>query len=181
MRFKDLREFVALLENRGELKRITAPVSPHLEITEITDRMVKSGGPALLFENVEGHSAPALVNIFGTHKRTALALGVEDVEELADRVRRLLSMAQGPPSGLGSKMRALGDLIGLARSQPNLVRRAPCQEVILTGDEVDLFYHAGHYLLADGRCALHHASSRNHARPGIRQAKRGYVQDAGVR
>ena len=139
MKFKDLREFVALLEERGELKRIAAPVSPHLEITEITDRMVKSGGPALLFENVSGHSAPALTNIFGSHKRTALALGVDDIEELADRIRRLLSMAQGPPSGLGGKMRALGDLIGLARSQPNLIRRAPCQEIVLTGDDVDLF------------------------------------------
>ena len=138
MKYKDLREFMALLEERGELKRISAPVSADLEITEVADRMVKSGGPALLFENVEGHTAPALVNIFGTHKRVALALGVEDVEELADRVRRLLSMAQGPPSGLGGKIRALGDLIGLARSQPNMVRRAPCQEVVVTGDDVDL-------------------------------------------
>lgn len=139
MKFKNLRDFLSLLEERGELKRIAVPVSPRLEITEIADRMVKSRGPALLFESVEGHSAPTLVNIFGTHKRVALALGVEDVEELADRVRRLLSMAQGPPAGLGGKMRALGDLIGLARSQPNMVRRAPCQEVVLTGDDVDLF------------------------------------------
>ncbi len=139
MKFKDLREFVSLLEDRGELKRIAVPVSADLEITEIADRMVKSDGPALLFENVSGHSAPVLINIFGSHKRTALALGVENIEELADRVRRLLSMAQGPPSGLGNKMRALGDLIGLARSQPNLVRRAPCQEVVLTGEDVDLF------------------------------------------
>ena len=139
MKYRDLREFVALLEERGELRRVTTPVSADLEITEISDRMVKSGGPALLFENVEGHSAPLLINLFGTHKRVALALGVEDVEELADRVRKLLALSQGPPSGIGGKMRALGELVGLARSQPKTVRRAPCQEVVLTGDDVDIF------------------------------------------
>ena len=139
MKYRDLREFVALLEQRGELRRISAPVSADLEITEISDRMVKSGGPALLFENVEGHSAPLLINLFGTHKRVALALGVEDIEELADRVRKLLALSQGPPSGIGGKMRALGELVGLARSQPKTVRRAPCQEVVLTGDDVDIF------------------------------------------
>ncbi len=138
-RFKDLREFIALLEREGELKRVSAPVDARLEITEITDRMVKSGGPALLFENVLGSDAPLIINMFGTHRRTALALGVERIEELADRVRRLLSMAQGPPAGIGGKMRALGDVIGLARSQPKTVRRAPCQEVTLTGDDVDLY------------------------------------------
>ncbi len=139
MSFRDLREFISFLEDRGELKRIGAPVSAELEITEITDRMVKSGGPALLFENVRGHAAPLLINLFGTHKRTALALGVEDIEELAERVRKLLGMAQGPPAGIVAKMRAAGDLIGLARSQPKTVRQAPCQEVTLTGDEVDLY------------------------------------------
>ena len=139
MKYRDLREFVALLEERGELRRVAAPVSADLEITEISDRMVKSGGPALLFENVEGHSAPLLINLFGTHKRVALALGVEDVEDLADRVRKLLALSQGPPSGIGGKMRALGELVGLARSQPKTVRRAPCQEVVLTGDDVDIY------------------------------------------
>ena len=139
MKYRDLREFVALLEERGELRRVAAPVSADLEITEISDRMVKSGGPALLFENVEGHSAPLLINLFGTHKRVALALGVEDVEELADRVRKLLALSQGPPSGIGGKMRALGELVGLARSQPKTVRRAPCQEVVLTDDDVDIY------------------------------------------
>ena len=139
MKYRDLREFVAPLEQRGELRRISAPVSADLEITEISDRMVKSGGPALLFENVEGHTAPLLINLFGTHKRVALALGVEDIEELADRVRKLLALSQGPPSGIGGKMRALGELVGLARSQPKTVRRAPCQEVVLTGDDVDIF------------------------------------------
>ncbi len=128
-----------MLEERGELRRVYAPVSTDLEITEITDRMVKSGGPALLFENVTGHTAPVLINIFGTHRRVALALGVEDIEDLTDRVRSLLAMAQTPPTGIAGKLRALGDIVGLARSQPKSVRHAPCQEVIVTGDDIDLF------------------------------------------
>ena len=139
MKFDDLRQFISFLEKRGELKRISAPVSAELEITEITDRMVKSGGPALLFENVAGHSAPLLINLFGTHKRVALGLGVEDIEDLADRVRKLLSMAQGPPVGVAAKFRALGDLMGLARSRPKRVRNAPCQEVVAVGDDVNLY------------------------------------------
>ena len=139
MKFDDLRQFISFLEKRGELKRISAPVSADLEITEITDRMVKSGGPALLFENVEGHSAPLLINLFGTHKRVALGLGVEDIEDLAARVRKLLSMAQGPPVGVSAKLRALGDLVGLARSRPKRVRGAPCQEVVAVGADVNLY------------------------------------------
>ena len=139
MKFDDLRQFIAFLEKRGELKRISAPVSAELEITEITDRMVKSGGPALLFENVAGHSAPLLINLFGTHKRVALGLGVEDIEDLAARVRKLLGMAQGPPVGVSAKLRALGDLVGLARSRPKRVRNAPCQEVAAVGEDVNLY------------------------------------------
>ena len=139
MKFDDLRQFIDFLEKRGELKRISAPVSAELEITEITDRMVKSGGPALLFENVAGHSAPLLINLFGTHKRVALGLGVEDIEDLAERVRKLLGMAQGPPVGVSAKLRALGDLVGLARSRPKRVRNAPCQEVITVGEDVNLY------------------------------------------
>ena len=154
MSFKDLREFVSFLEQRGELKRVTAPVSSELEITEITDRMVKSGGPALLFENVDGGTTPLLINIFGTHRRTALALGVEDIEELSDRVRGLFKMVQGPPTGLGGKLHALGELMGLARSQPKTVRRAPCQEVVLTGDDVDLLQDAHNQVLAAGRGSI---------------------------
>ncbi len=138
MRFKDLREFVSFLESKGELRRIKTPVSCELEITEITDRVIKSGGPALLFENVDGYDTPLLINIYGTHQRVAWALGVEHIEELTQRVRKLLGLAQGPPSGLIPKMRTLGDLVGMARTQPKTVRRAPCQEIVLTGDDVDL-------------------------------------------
>ena len=138
MNFKDLRDFIAFLEERGEIRRIEAPVSWELEITEIADRAVKSGGPALLFENVEGYDTPVLINIFGTHQRTAWALGVEHIEELTQRVRKLLSLLQGPPSGLVKKAQTLRDLAAMARTQPKMVRRAPCQEVVLTGEDADL-------------------------------------------
>ena len=138
MRFKDLREFIAFLEERGELRRIDTPVSCELEITEIADRTVKSGGPALLFQNVEGHQMPVVINLYGTHQRMAWALGVEDLGQLTERVSKLLELVQGPPSGLMGKLRTLGDLAGVARSQPKIVSRAPCQEVVLSGDDWDL-------------------------------------------
>ena len=138
MNFNDLREFVAFLEDRGELSRITTSVSSELEITEIADRTVKSGGPALLFENVEGYKSPVLLNIFGTHQRVAWALGVEHLDELTQRVRKLLGLLQGPPTGLADKLRTLKDIVGVARTQPTMVRRAPCQEIVLSGEEADL-------------------------------------------
>ena len=181
MSFKDLREFVSFLEERGELKRVTAPVSSELEITEITDRMVKSGGPALLFENVDGGTTPLLINIFGTHRRTALALGVEDIEELSDRVRGLFKMVQGPPTGLGGKLHALGELMGLARSQPKTVRRAPCQEVVLTGDDVDLYKMPIIKCWPLGRRTFHHPATGHQSRSCFRPEERRDVPDAGVR
>ena len=138
MNFNDLREFVAFLEDRGELSRITTSVSSELEITEIADRTVKSGGPALLFENVEGYKSPVLLNIFGTHQRVAWALGVDHLDELTQRVRKLLGLLQGPPTGLADKLRTLKDIVGVARTQPTMVRRAPCQEMVLSGEEADL-------------------------------------------
>ena len=90
MKFKDLREFIRFLEDKGELRRITAPVNHELEITEITDRVIKSGGPALLFENVTGFDTPVLVNMYGTEQRTAWALGVESLDALTGRVEGLL-------------------------------------------------------------------------------------------
>ncbi len=138
MRFRDLREFITFLEDKGELRRVDAPVSSELEITELADRTVKAGGPALLFENVRGYEMPVVINLYGTHQRTAWALGVEDLSELTDRVRKLLGMVQGPPTGLVDKLKALGDLAGIARAQPKTVSRAPCQEVVVVGDDVDV-------------------------------------------
>ncbi len=138
MKFNDLREFIAFLESKGQLRRVRTPVSCDLEISEIAIRTIKAGGPALLFENVQGYDMPVLANIFGTHQRVAWALGVDHVDELVQRVRKLLGMVQGPPRGLMEKLRALGELASLARTQPRLVRSAPCQEVVLTGEDADI-------------------------------------------
>lgn len=139
MNFKDLREFIAFLEERGELRRIAAPVSCELEITEIADRMVKQGGPALLFEQVQGYDIPVLINMFCSDQRMAWALGVDKLDDLVARLQGMLRLTQGPPEGLLNKLRTLGQLIQLGSFQPRTVGRAPCQEVVLTGDAVDLF------------------------------------------
>ncbi len=138
MKYKDLREFIGFLESRGELKRVRAQVSCELEIAEVCDRVVKMGGPALLFENVEGYDTPVLINMFGTERRMAWAMGVERLDDLADRVRDMLGLMQGPPQGIMEKLRALRQLGRMASFQPKTVRDAPCQEVVLTGADVDL-------------------------------------------
>ena len=138
MRFKDIREFITFLDGKGELRRIGVPVSCELEITEIADRMSKRGGPALLFENVEGYDIPVLINTYGSAQRTAWALGVERLDDLGERVRKVLGLMQGPPEGMMDKVRTLGELVKMARYQPKSVRNAPCQEVVLTGDQVDV-------------------------------------------
>jgi 4-hydroxy-3-polyprenylbenzoate decarboxylase len=132
----DLRDWIALLEREGELVRIAAEVDPHLEITEITDRVVKSGGPALLFERPKGSEHPLLINQFGTERRMCLALGVESLDEAGSKLGDVLEMQ--PPQGLAEKVRGLKKLKSIADSQPKSVRGGPVQEVVLTGDEVDL-------------------------------------------
>ena len=139
MKFKDLREFIAFLEQKGELRRINTPVSNELEITEIADRVIKSGGPALLFENPDGFDIPVLINMYGSQQRMAWALGVEHLDELVDRVQGLLDLMHGPPEGLVNKLRTLGQLVHLGSYQPKTVRNAPCQEVALEGEDVDLY------------------------------------------
>ena len=99
MPFSDLREFIDFLEDKGDLRRITEPVSRDLEITEITDRTIKSGGPALLFENVEGYEMPLAINLFGTHQRMAWALDVDDVDEITQRVQKAARHDTGAARG----------------------------------------------------------------------------------
>jgi 4-hydroxy-3-polyprenylbenzoate decarboxylase len=133
MAFADLREFISLLEKRGQLQRVTAPVSCELEITEIADRVVKAGGPALLFENVRGYDIPVVINLFGSEKRMSWALGVESLNELGDRIKKWLDLVQNrPPDGLMEKVKLLPELAELARIGPHTVSSAPCQEVVLT-------------------------------------------------
>ena len=139
MKFTDLREFIDFLEERDQLVRVKEPVTWDLEITEIADRQIRSGGPAVLFESVEGYGVPVLINVFGTAQRTAWALGVERLDDLVQRVETLLDMAKGPPKGFLNRLRALGNLVQIAGYQPRLVKEAPCQDVVLTGEQVDLF------------------------------------------
>jgi 4-hydroxy-3-polyprenylbenzoate decarboxylase len=119
---------VQVLERRGELKRITHPVKVQLEITEIADRVMKSGGPALLFENVVGKQIPVLINAFGSAQRMALALGVADIEEIAREIQKLIQTK--PPKSLRDKLNLLGELIRLAGIPPKIVKDGPCQEVV---------------------------------------------------
>jgi 4-hydroxy-3-polyprenylbenzoate decarboxylase len=133
--FDDLRDWIDLLRREGELHEIDAEVDPALEITEITDRVVKAGGPALLFRRVRGSSMPLLINQFGTERRTCLAFGVDHLDELGERVADVLEMA--PPEGLMDKLRALGKLKSLADSRPKLVGSAACQQVLVDPPSLD--------------------------------------------
>ena len=132
----DLRSWIRLLERVGELARVSAEVDPHLEITEITDRVVKAGGPALLFENVKGSEHPLLINQFGTERRMCLALGTETLDEVGRRLGEVLEMQ--PPQGLAEKVKGLRKLKSIADSQPKRVRSGPCQELVRTGADIDL-------------------------------------------
>ena len=133
---KDLRDWIALLEREGELVHVSAEVDPDLEITEIVDRTVKAGGPALLFEQPKGSAHPLLINQFGTERRMCLAFGVEKLDDIARRVSEVLEMQ--PPQGLMEKVRGLQKLKSIADSRPKTVGRAVCQEIVLRGDDVDL-------------------------------------------
>lgn len=138
--YRSVNEYVARLEREGELIRIKAPVSPVEEIAEITDRISKTpgGGKALLFENT-GTQFPVLTNLFGSERRMALALGVETLDELSERIDELLRQATVPRSSLSDKLRALPMLAQMARWFPRTVSgRGACQQVVLTGDEASL-------------------------------------------
>ena len=129
MAFDDLRDWIDHLRRQGELVEVSAEVDPHLEIAEITDRVTKAGGPALLFTNVRGSGMPLLINQFGTERRMCMAFGVDDLDELGRRVTDVLEMQ--PPEGLVDKVRALQKLKSLADSRPKTVSSGPCQEVVL--------------------------------------------------
>ena len=139
MKYNDLRDFIAALEAQGELKRVKAEVDPYLEITEICDRTLRAGGPALLFENVKGHDMPLLGNLFGTPKRVALGMGQDSVEALRE-VGKLLAFLKepDPPKGLKDAWDKLPIFKQVLSMGPKSVKRAPVQEVVYEGDEVDL-------------------------------------------
>lgn len=140
MHYRNLGEFILRLDKEGELLRIKEEVSPHLEITEVTDRMSKGpmGGKALLFENVTGSAFPVLTNAFGSERRMAMALGCDTLDDLEKKIEGLIETR--PPKGLLGKLGMLPELLSLSKSFPRTKRmsRPPCQEVVLTGEDIDL-------------------------------------------
>ena len=139
MKSSDIREFITLLEERGQLVRIQHQVDPYLEMTEISDRTLRAKGPALLFENPKGYSTPVLCNLFGTPERVALGMGQEDVGSLRD-VGELLAFLKEPepPKGLLDLWEKRHDFKQVLNMPVKVLRKAPCQEFILEGDRVDL-------------------------------------------
>ena len=136
MAYSSLQEFVRKLEKEGELFRIKAKVSPELEITEITDRISKSYGPALLFEQVYGSEMPLLINAFGSDKRMAMALGVDDINDVAREIENLIRIDL--PESIIDKFKILGTLAKLAKFPPKMVKNAKCQEVVHKGKDASL-------------------------------------------
>ena len=136
MAFEDLREFIRALEKNGQLKRITVEVDPDLEISEITDRVSKQNGPALLFENVRGHSMPVLINAMGTRERMKLALGVSNYSDIAERIVELTDVKS--PQGLIEKIKMIPRLAEVSKMFPRVVRDGPCKERILTEGKFSL-------------------------------------------
>lgn len=139
MKFTDLRAFIDHLESVGELKRISHPVNPDQEMTEIADRVLRAGGPALLFENPVGYDMPVLVNLFGTPKRVAMGMGRTDVKELRE-VGKLLAYLKEPepPKGFKDAIEKLPVFRQVLNMPAKRLRKAPCQEVVWQGDEVNL-------------------------------------------
>jgi 4-hydroxy-3-polyprenylbenzoate decarboxylase len=139
MKYKDLRDFLAQLEARGELKRIAVEVDPRLEITEICDRVLKAEGPALLFEKPKGHAMPVLGNLFGTVKRVALGMGEDSPAALRDIGKLLAALkTPEPPRNLKDAWDKIPLLKQLITMSPRTVDHAPCQEVVWEGADVDL-------------------------------------------
>ncbi|MFZ5622327.1 MAG: 4-hydroxy-3-polyprenylbenzoate decarboxylase [Pseudomonadota bacterium] len=139
MNYRDLRDFIRQLEQQGELKRVRAEIDPYLEMTEVCDRTLRAGGPALLFENPKGHRIPVLGNLFGTPRRVALGMGEDSVDALRE-VGRLLAFLKEPepPRGMKDAWEKLPIYRKVLDMAPKVIKGAPCQEVVLEGDAVDL-------------------------------------------
>ena len=142
MRYRDLRDFIAHLEASGQLIRVREPVSPHLEMTEFCDRLLKRGGPAVLFENVVGHRMPVLGNLFGTPERVALGMGIEgdDWRERLREIGKTLAYLKEPepPKSLRQVWETLPLIKQILSMAPKLIAKPPCQEVVIDGEAVDL-------------------------------------------
>jgi 4-hydroxy-3-polyprenylbenzoate decarboxylase len=139
MQYKDLREFISKLEEKGELKRISQEIDPYLEMTEICDRTLRAGGPALLFENPKGHSTPVLGNLFGTPRRVAMGMGEDDPEQLRE-IGKLLAFLKepDPPKGVKDAWQTLPVFKKVLDMAPKTIKKAACQEIVIEKDKVDL-------------------------------------------
>jgi len=139
MKYKDLRDFIKQLEDKGELVRVTHEVDPNLEMTEICDRTLRAAGPAILFENPKGFDTPVLANLFGTPKRVAMGMGEDSVEALRE-VGELLAFLKEPepPKGLKDAWEKLPIFKQVLNMAPKVVSKAACQKIVLEGDDVDL-------------------------------------------
>ncbi len=139
MQYQDLRDFIQALESQGDLKRIKQRIDPNLEITEIADRTLRAGGPALLFEQAGDSEIPLLANLFGTEKRVAQALGEEQTQALRD-IGKLLAFLKEPepPKGFKDAMKTLPLYRKILDMSPKVVKKPPCQQIIYQGDDVDL-------------------------------------------
>ncbi|MBI1387956.1 MAG: menaquinone biosynthesis decarboxylase [bacterium] len=136
MAYRNLKDFIHRLKRENELIEIDHPVSPFLEMTEITDRVSKARGPALLFTNPEGYNVPVLINAYGSERRMAMALGVDSIDEIAERIRALIT--QKPPGTMWEKVQALFQLKELAGYAPQKVSTGRCKEVVLKGEQARL-------------------------------------------
>lgn len=140
MKYKDLRDFIQQLEGMGQLKRVTKEIDPYLEMTEIADRTLRAGGPAILFENPKGYDIPVLANLFGTPERVALGMGQESVEALRG-VGELLAYLKEPepPKGIKDLWEKLPVLKQVLNMPAKAVRKGVCQQVVVSGEDVDLY------------------------------------------
>lgn len=140
MKYKNLRDFLALLEQKGELKRISQEIDPYLEMTEIADRTLRKGGPALLFENPKGHSIPVLCNLFGTPERVAMGMGQPDVSALRELGKLLAFLKEPePPKGIKALFGQLPQWKQVLNMPTKTVSKPDCQQIVLTGEQVDLY------------------------------------------
>ena len=142
MKYKDLRDFINLLEEKGELKRIRYPADPYLEITEICDRTLKQEGPALLFENPKNSSIPLLGNLFGTPHRVALGMGADSVDSLRE-IGQLLAYLKEPepPKGMKDAFQKIPVFKQVLNMAPKLIKNPACQEVVMEGKDIDLSHY----------------------------------------
>ena len=139
MKYNDLRDFIQQLESTGELRKLSQPVSPRLEMTAIGDKLLRSGGPAVLCTNPQGYKIPCLINLFGTPKRVALGMGADEVSDLRQVGTLLASLKEPePPKGLKDAGKLLQMAKALWDMKPAVRGKAPCQDVVMTGDDIDL-------------------------------------------